>query len=45
MRINVYACEKPVRIRKFVKNVMEAQSFCDWYRRTHGVEASFVICR
>lgn len=48
MRINVYPTysnSRPVRERKWVKNIFEAQSFCDWYERTHGQKVQFVICR
>lgn len=48
MRINVYpsyASGNPIRIRKFVKNILEAQSFCDWYERNFGQKVSFVICK
>lgn len=46
MRINVYPkhSEHTIRERKFVKNIIEARSFCDWYRKTHGQEVEFVIC-
>ena len=48
MRINVYtACHspRPVRIRKWVRNIIEARSFCDWYERTFGEKVNFVICQ
>ncbi len=48
MRINVYkACgqDRPVRERKWVRNVLEAQSFCEWYERTFGQKVSYVITR
>lgn len=48
MRINVYpsySYGKPIRERKFVKNIIEAQSFCDWYERTFGQKVNYVICR
>lgn len=47
MRINVYptfADSKPVRVRKWVNNILEARSFCDWYERKHGQKVHFVIC-
>lgn len=48
MRINVYPSYsegKPIRERKWVKNVLEAQSFCDWYERKFGHKVIYVICR
>lgn len=46
MRINVYTSDsRPVRIRKWVRNILEAQSFCDWYHRTYNQNVTFVICR
>ncbi len=48
MRINVYdkaTSTKGIRVRKFVKNVFEAQSFCDWYKKNYGTEVYYVICR
>lgn len=48
MRINVYpavADARPVRIRKWVRDILEARSFCEWYERTHGQKVNFVICR
>lgn len=47
MRINVYPQHgyKPVREHKWVRNIIEAQSFCDWYYRTFGQKVTFVITR
>lgn len=47
MRINVYEKNgyRPIRERKWVKNVLEAQSFCDWYYRTYGRQVNYVITR
>jgi len=47
MRINVYPAisdSRPVRERKWVRNIVEARSFCDWYERTFGQKVIFVIC-
>ena len=48
MRINVYTNNRyaaPVRLRKWVKNIFDAQSFCDWYEKTFGQKVNFVITR
>lgn len=47
MRINVYNrySDTPVRTNKFVRNAIEAESFCQWWKRQHGEEAYFVFVR
>ena len=48
MRINVYKQgrqDAPVRFRKWVRDIIEAQSFCEWYERTFEQKVSYVITR
>lgn len=48
MKINVYPTYnqgKPVRTNKFVKNMAEADSFCEWYKKTYGTSVNYVIVR
>lgn len=47
MRIVVYQehSDKPVRVRKWVRDVLEAQRFCAWWERTYGHKAFYRICR
>ena len=48
MKINVYAANRPndapLRRNKWVRNFLDAQSFCAWYERTFGVRVTFIIC-
>ena len=48
MRINVYdkyRHDRPLRLRKWVNNIMEAESFCRWWRDTYGEDVWFCIVR
>lgn len=46
MRVNIYPQDgsKPLRLRKWVRNAPDAQSFCNWWKRTFNQEVYYVIC-
>lgn len=47
MKVNIYPVrgDKPVRLRKWVRDAVDAQGFCDWWHRTFGEKVYYVFVR
>lgn len=47
MRVNIYPENggAPVRLRKFVRDAIEAQSFCDWWKKNFNQNVYYVFTR
>ncbi len=47
MRVNIYPKRggAPLRVRKWVRNALDAQSFCDWWKKKFNQEVYYVFCK